>query len=251
MKEYITISELSKLMSVSVHQIRYFEEKEILVPAYTDTNKYRMYGVTEIYQLSHILLLRKLNVPVNQIKECISTYSADDYNQLLKESLKKVQSEIDQLMLFKPFIQKILSEHQELNNLNNSYQIKSMNTRHLKQWLQLGVTEVLTARSLYDNKPNLPHLFEDDLHYLYDSNQLTLCFETTDPADVILEKGDYLYIHLLVSEDQDIESEISLLEQYLIQQQYAQHGPIIILEKSYLSIFNNNKLHYEIQVKVS
>jgi len=43
-KHEITISELAKLMNVSTHQIRYFEEKGVLKPAYTDDNQYRMYG---------------------------------------------------------------------------------------------------------------------------------------------------------------------------------------------------------------
>lgn len=47
MKHEITISELAKLMNVSVHQIRYFEEKGVLEPAYTDNNLYRIYGMDQ------------------------------------------------------------------------------------------------------------------------------------------------------------------------------------------------------------
>ncbi len=64
MKSEITISELAKLMNVSVHQIRYFEEKEVLLPAYIDNNQYRMYSMDQVYQLAHILLLRRLGVSV-------------------------------------------------------------------------------------------------------------------------------------------------------------------------------------------
>ncbi|WP_240927487.1 MerR family transcriptional regulator [Paenibacillus thiaminolyticus] len=58
MKSEITISELAKLMNVSVHQIRYFEEKGVLQPSFTDNNQYRMYGIEQVYELAHILLLR-------------------------------------------------------------------------------------------------------------------------------------------------------------------------------------------------
>lgn len=252
MKEkFITISELSTLMNVSVHQIRYFEEKEILFPAYTDSNKYRMYGITEIYQLSHILLLRKLNVPVSEIKDCIASFSPDDYHQLLRNSLKKVQDEMDQLVILQQFIQKVVKEHDEFETPDLPYQIKPLGIRHLKQWVKFGVRDNLNARNLYDNKPHLPDLFEADLHYVYDSNQVILCYEVTDPSDVLLEKGNYLYKHLLVSEDHEIEDEIRELEHYLIQHQYVNSGKITLLEKSYLSMFNNNKLHYEIQVRIS
>ncbi len=59
-KDGITISELAKLLQVSVHQIRYFEKKGVLTPAYTGENQYRMYGMDEVYRLAHILLLRKM-----------------------------------------------------------------------------------------------------------------------------------------------------------------------------------------------
>lgn len=52
------------MMQVSVHQIRYFEEKGVLMPSYSDDNKYRMYGIEQVYQLSEVLLLRKLGMPV-------------------------------------------------------------------------------------------------------------------------------------------------------------------------------------------
>ncbi|WP_241781647.1 MerR family transcriptional regulator [Paenibacillus sp. DMB5] len=48
MQKEITISELARLMQVSVHQIRYFEEKELLLPAYTDSNQYRKYSIDQI-----------------------------------------------------------------------------------------------------------------------------------------------------------------------------------------------------------
>lgn len=82
MKSEITISELAKLMNVSVHQIRYFEEKGVLEPAYTDNNQYRMYSIEQVYQLAHILLLRKLGVPVHSIKVCMTSFSFDQYRQL-------------------------------------------------------------------------------------------------------------------------------------------------------------------------
>ncbi|WP_340003595.1 MerR family transcriptional regulator [Paenibacillus sp. FSL K6-0276] len=251
MNHYITIGELSKLMNVSVHQIRYFEEKEILYPAYTDNNQYRMYGIDEIYQLAQILLLRKLNVPVSTINKSLNSFTTNDYHQLLVQSLSKVTTEINQLIMLQQFIQKVLKEHEDWNNLEGNYHIKHVDTRHLKKWIELEENTTLTARSLYEKKPQLSHLFETDLHYLYDSKKATLCFETTHSPDIILEKGSYLYKSFFVTDDQDIEHEIAELELYLTQHHYTTQGQLIILEKSYLSMFNNDKLHYEIQIKIN
>lgn len=88
MKEEITISELARLMQVSVHQVRYFEEKGVLDPAYTDENQYRMYGLDQVYQLAGILLLRKLGVSVPAIKEYLASFTPVQYKSLLQSSLE-------------------------------------------------------------------------------------------------------------------------------------------------------------------
>ncbi|MGE7613385.1 MerR family transcriptional regulator [Paenibacillus sp. NPDC101420] len=250
MNHYITIGELSKLMNVSVHQIRYFEEKEILFPAYTDSNQYRMYGINEIYQLAQILLLRKLNVPVSTINKSMNNFTKNDYHQLLEQSLSKINSEINQLMLLQQFLQKVLKEYEHSDILEDKYHIKQLDTRHLKKWMEIEQDESLTARSLYEKKPQPAHLFETDLHYLYGTEQVTLCFESTHLPDIILEKGSYLYKAFFVTDNQDIEREIAQLEHYLTQHHYTIQGPLILLEKSYLSLFNNDKLHYEIQINI-
>ncbi|TKH42855.1 transcriptional regulator [Paenibacillus terrae] len=253
MKEYITISQLSQLMNVSVHQLRYFEEKGILYPSYTEKNQYRMYGLHEIYQLSHILMLRKLNVSVGQIEECMTSYSSDDYNHLLEHSLQKVQDEIANLKQLEQFIHKVLKEHHNLTQQDHGYQIRLFGPRYLKLWFELEEGQELTARDLFEQRPAPPQLFENDLHYLADSGQVKLCYETTeitDTADYILEEGSYLYKPFSVTEDAEIEYEIQQLERYVAQHQYKCQSKFILVEKSYLSMFDNNRLYYEIQVKV-
>ncbi|SEI73172.1 helix-turn-helix domain-containing protein [Paenibacillus polymyxa] len=252
MKKYITISQLAQLMNVSVHQLRYFEEKGILYPLYTDENQYRMYGLHEIYQLSHILMLRKLNIPVGQIEECMTSYTADDYNQLLEHSLQKVQDEIANLKLLEQFIHKVLKEHHTLTQQNNEYRLKLQGTRHLKLWFALESDQELTARNLFEQRPAPPQLFENDLHYLSDSGQVKLYYETTSgTADYILEEGTYLYKHFSATEDAEIEHQVQQLEHYATQHQYECLSKIIVVEKSYLSIFDSNELQYEIQVQIS
>lgn len=62
----MTISELARLMQVAVHQIRYFEEKEVLLPAYIGDNQYRMYGLDEVYRLAHIFRERTWHYMISQ-----------------------------------------------------------------------------------------------------------------------------------------------------------------------------------------
>ncbi|WP_152393210.1 MerR family transcriptional regulator [Paenibacillus guangzhouensis] len=252
MKSDITISELAKLMNVSVHQIRYFEEKGVLQPSYTDHNLYRMYDMEQVYQLAHILMLRKLGVSVQSIQECMASFSADHYQQLLHASLRDIDSEMKRLKELKQFIHKVLQEQKNLGAQSNPYQIKRRDTSYLKQWMEMDVKAKLTAKRLAEQTERIPNLFELDVHSIYDgSNLVHLCVETdATRSDFSLPEGNYLSMQCLIHEDDELEQIISQFYDHAAAESYVTTGPLILIEKSYLSLFSNNKLHYELQVLI-
>jgi len=252
MKSEITISELAKLMNVSVHQIRYFEEKGVLQPSYTDHNLYRMYDMEQVYQLAHILMLRKLGVSVQSIQECMTSFSADQYRQLLHTSLRDIEAEMQRLKELQQFIHKVLKEQNNFKTQPNPYQIKRRDTSYLKQWLELDVHAKLTAKRLAEQTERIPNLFESDIHNIYEgSNFITLCLETDAmSSDFSLPEGDYLSMQCLIHEDDELEQVIGQFYDYAASQSYVVSGPLILIEKSYLSLFSNNQLHYELQVLI-
>ncbi|KQN97750.1 helix-turn-helix domain-containing protein [Paenibacillus sp. Leaf72] len=251
MKNDITISSLAKLMHVSVHQIRYFEEKGILQPAYIDNNQYRMYGIDQIYRLSHILLLRRLGIPVSSIKDCFSTYSSEQYEQLLHTSLLETDQEIARLQELQLLIRKVLHEQQAFSTQNKPYQIKWQKPVHLKCWFAKAEQTKLHARLLSEQSDPVPDLFESDIYYVYEqSSTLKLCTETPEPSDLVLPSGDYLSAHFQVNDEEELEQRIEQLYGHAAAQAYVTEGPLIVIEKSYLSLFSHDKLHYELLIQV-
>ncbi|NOU92506.1 MerR family transcriptional regulator [Paenibacillus sp. LMG 31456] len=252
MKSEITISELANLMNVSVHQIRYFEEKGVLQPAYTDNNQYRMYGIEQVYQLAHILLLRKLGVSVQSIKICMTSYSVDQYRQLLHYSSREADAELLRLKELQQFIKKVLHEQQNFNSESNQYQIKWRDTTYFESWIEMGSHTMLNAKLLAEQAKRVLNLFETDIHYIYDgSSTITLCLETQGPGDFSLPEGNYLSMQCLILEDDELEQMIEQLYDYAAAQSYTIAGPLILIERSYLSLFSSkNELHYELQLLI-
>ena len=251
MKSEITISELAKLMNVSVHQIRYFEEKGVLAPAYTANNQYRMYGVDQIYQLSHILLLRKLGVPVHSIKDCMASYSTDQYRQLLHHSLREVDKELQRLKELQQFIEKVLQEQRNFSSQFEHYQIKRRETAFLARWMEMDTGTKLNAKLLAEQAKRVTNLFESDIHYICDDSSLiTLYLETHAPGDLVLPGGKYLSTQKLVREDDELDHMIEEFYDYAIAHSYVLSGPVILIERSYLSLFSTNDLHYELQALI-
>ncbi|EPY03830.1 transcriptional regulator [Paenibacillus alvei TS-15] len=251
MKSEITISELAKLMNVSVHQIRYFEEKGVLQPSYTDNNQYRMYDMEQVYQLAQILLLRKLEVPVSSIKECMTSYSGAQYRQLLQSSLRDIEAELQRLRDLQQFIQKVLHEQQNIMNSNSTYQVKRREPRYFTRWIEMYPQTKLTAKQLVEQQKHILDLFEMDIHYIDDGSSLsTLCLETQAPGDFSVPEGDYLSMQCAIQEVDELDQVVEQFFEYAAAQSYVVCEPLILIEKSYLSLFSNNKLHYELQILI-
>ena len=160
------ISELAKLMNVSVYQIRYFEEKGVFLPAYVDNNQYRMYSMDQVYQLAHILLLRRLGVSVQSIKGCMTSFSADQYGQLLNRSLTEINDELLRLQELQLFIKKLLFEQQNFTTHPYHYHVKWRDAIYLVRWLEMDAQTPLNAKLLSDRAKYVPNLFESDIYFI-------------------------------------------------------------------------------------
>ncbi|OKP97176.1 MerR family transcriptional regulator [Paenibacillus sp. P46E] len=250
MKSEITISELAKLMNVSVHQIRYFEEKGVLLPSYTEDNQYRRYGIDQIYQLAHIMLLRKLGLPVQNVKECMTDFGPDEVRQMLQNSLEDTQSEILRLQQLEQFIGKVLHEHDDFSQDTTAYRVVRRESVNLKRWFELNEQSALQARQLAEYAKPALNLFEADIHYVYEgTGSAVLCTEVTEATetvDLVLAAGEYLCSPFQVSREDELAQQIVRFGEYAAEHAYISAGPLILIEKSYLSLFSQDKLHYEL-----
>lgn len=250
MENYLKISELAKLMEVSVHQLRYFEKKGVFSPAYIDNNGYRMYGINEIYQLSQILLLRSLQIPVQKIYEANNDYTPKQFELLLDGSLQKIQKQIEQLTLVKEKTQQILTNQQNLKDNMNNFQIQYFSKRYLHKKDILGESKDIDLNKLKRKSKEFSSFFSSDLIYLYGEKELAVYIESENKEVINLEEGEYLCRNFLVYEKEDIEKALYHLECYIEKSAFTHHNPVILIEKSYSSIFHAKALVYEIQIKV-
>ena len=62
------INEVENLVGITRRNIRFYEAEGLLIPARNSQNGYREYGETEVETLKRIKLLRKLGVPLEEIR---------------------------------------------------------------------------------------------------------------------------------------------------------------------------------------
>ena len=66
------INEVEALVGISKKNIRFYEEQGLLNPRRNAENGYRDYGEEELRRLEQIKLLRKLGVPIEEIRRVVS-----------------------------------------------------------------------------------------------------------------------------------------------------------------------------------
>lgn len=67
----IKINEVEALVGITKKNIRFYEEKGLLSPRRNSENGYRDYGETEVETLKQIKLMRKLGVPIEDIRKML------------------------------------------------------------------------------------------------------------------------------------------------------------------------------------
>ena len=98
MSERYTIGEAAKKLQVSTRTLRFYEEKDLVRPAYTEENGYRFYEKDQIRQLELILFLKELGFSLKQIKRLIQDeHGNQSVELLLKEQYQENQRKIEEI----------------------------------------------------------------------------------------------------------------------------------------------------------
>ena len=252
MKQEVTISEFARLMGVSVHQIRYFEEKGVLYPSYVDENQYRMYGIEEIYRLSHIMLLRKAGLSVQAIRDWSAQGTPDDMKQLLEQSVTRIEEEMHKLRTLSDLIVKVLDENEQYGLKIPSFQRVQRESFALASWFETDIETELNARMLSEQRHTLPELFEADIHYIYEGgSRVKLCSQAQDSAgDIVLQAGEYLSYRFSIQGEEGLEQHTAQFQSFADRNELMLTMPRILVEKSYLSLFTQESIHYELLARI-
>ncbi|WP_054957651.1 MerR family transcriptional regulator [Paenibacillus dakarensis] len=95
-----TVQKLGQLAGVSTRTLRYYDEIGILKPTRLSSSGYRIYGQAEVDRLQLILFYRELDLPLDQIKEIITSPSFDSITALKhhREQLQHRRKQLDLLI---------------------------------------------------------------------------------------------------------------------------------------------------------
>lgn len=91
------INEVEALVGITKKNIRFYEEQGLLSPKRNSENSYRDYGDEEVQTLRRIKLLRKLGVPIEEIRQMLNgTHTVGDGMRRHLVSLEREHRNLEQ-----------------------------------------------------------------------------------------------------------------------------------------------------------
>src|SRR3954447_12467047 len=98
MTEFMTIGRFSRLSGRSIHALRHYDDVNLLHPANVDESTgYRRYLESQLATATLIVDLRRLNVPLEDVRVIVMDPSSADARQALSRHQARLQRTRDHL----------------------------------------------------------------------------------------------------------------------------------------------------------
>jgi len=152
------INEVETIVGITKKNIRFYEEQGLLSPKRNTENKYREYGDEEVQTLRRIKLLRKLGVPIEEIRQMLcGTHTVADGIRRHLISLERERRNLDQSIALCQELQtmdipadmldieRVLSRMEEMEQGGTSFQNKQELDIRVRYIAPVTITVVMVA----------------------------------------------------------------------------------------------------------
>ena len=109
MSDLIKIKEVSSRYDISARTLRYYEEMGLITSTRNNDYAYRQYDYACIQKLEQILILRKLNISVRDIKRIFDTVGSEVVLEVLSKKVEDIDGEVALLHELKNIVLEFIS----------------------------------------------------------------------------------------------------------------------------------------------
>ena len=118
------IYQVEELVGITKKNIRFYEDQKLLCPKRNPQNDYREYSLEDVRQLEKIKLLRKLSVPIEEIR--LIEVGKVSLTQSMNQQIERIEKELQNAELMKELCARLRDEATDLKTLNASFYLSEM-----------------------------------------------------------------------------------------------------------------------------
>ena len=104
MNELVKIKELSGRYEISARTLRYYEDMGLIASTRNDDYAYRLYDESAVKRLEQILILRRLNISIKDIRRVFASPGSDVVLEVLDKKVSDIDDEVALLHELKAII---------------------------------------------------------------------------------------------------------------------------------------------------
>ena len=109
------IREISVKYNISARTLRYYEDMGLIESTRSDDYAYRLYDEAAIRRLEQILILRRLNISIKDIKNIFSTAGSEVVLDVLEKKVSHIDEEVSLLYELKSIVQEFIRQIRKLD----------------------------------------------------------------------------------------------------------------------------------------
>ncbi len=117
MNQMQTVGTVSKSLGISSRMLRYYEQIGLVKSQRMENYAYRVYDEDAIRRLRQIIILRKLRVPVKQIREIFGNRDAAGIIELFERNISELDEQIIALSTVKSILSRLVRDLHEKANM--------------------------------------------------------------------------------------------------------------------------------------
>lgn len=146
----MTIKEVEKKLNVSRANIRFYEKEGLLEPKRNE-NEYRNYSEDDFKRLEKILLFRKCNISIENIRLIFS--GVKNIDEVFKEQITVIENEVKQLEGAKIICKKLSQEKSSIDTLDTDKYINIINSEEQKgnRFYDIADDYIFATEKLYQS----------------------------------------------------------------------------------------------------
>ncbi len=131
MENKLQIGELAKLFGITTHAIRFYEKKNLIKPCHITDAGYRLYDYLAIAKLEEILMLRSIDMSIENIEAYYKNKTLLNYKTNLSDLNDSIDEKIKNLLLVKNQINDSLTTINNFDDNHSKLHIRKYNDRYL------------------------------------------------------------------------------------------------------------------------
>ena len=155
MNELMKITDVSARYNVTTRSLRYYEKTGLLTSIRSDEYAYRMYDENAITRLKQILILRKLNISIKDIKRIFDKPGSETVLEVLGKKADDIDDEVALLHEFKEIVLEFI-DHINKADFNKDSDVKLLYDKAKEIETQISSME-------YEGKSSITNTSTEDI----------------------------------------------------------------------------------------